>query len=98
MTMVGVANLSEMAMTAAIWLIVGTLIGGIHFLTLRWTADAVAHGRSIAAVLAVQLVRLLLVGVAMVIIVQSFGALALVSAAAGILAARSIVLRAGAAS
>jgi F1F0 ATPase subunit 2 len=77
------------------WLMVGALIGTFHFLTLRWNVRMLAGDRPLPLALATQLVRLALVAGALAVIAGYFGALPLLAAAAGILTARSAILRFG---
>jgi hypothetical protein len=93
MIMIGGEHLTANAFQAVAWLFLGLLLGGFHFLTLRWTADAIARGRRLSAAVALHVSRVVLVGVVMFVIARYFGALSLLSAAAGLVAARSMVLR-----
>ena len=81
---------------AAGWLSAGMVFGACHFLTLRWNVGMLAAGRSLLPVMAVQLGRFAAIGIALAVIVIHFGALALLAATAGILAARTVVTRFGA--
>lgn len=76
-----------------VWLVAGTVIGAVHFLSLRWNVRRFAAGRSLLPVVIVQLGRFVAIGVVLAIIARSFGALALLAAALGILAARTVIVR-----
>jgi F1F0 ATPase subunit 2 len=80
---------------AGAWLAAGALIGVFHFMTLRWNVQMFAVGGSLVLASLSQLVRFALVACLLVVIARQFGALPLLAAAAGILAARSVVLRLG---
>ena len=80
---------------AGAWLGIGTLIGAFHFLTLRWNVRNFEFGRSILLAFAIQLVRFALIAVVLGVIASQFGALPLLIAAAGILAARLAIMRFG---
>jgi F1F0 ATPase subunit 2 len=80
---------------AGAWLAVGALIGVFHFMTLRWNVQMFALGGSLLLASLSQLVRFALVACLLAIIASQFGALQLLAATAGILAARSPVLRLG---
>jgi len=80
---------------ASAWLAVGALIGAFHFMTLRWNVHMFAFGESPLLASLSQLVRFALVACLLAVIAGQFGALPLLAAAAGILAARSAVLRLG---
>jgi F1F0 ATPase subunit 2 len=77
------------------WLCVGTLIGALHFLTLRWNVRILAVDQSLALAAVMQLVRLAIMAGGLAIIAIEFGALPLVVASAGVLVARTAVLRSG---
>jgi len=78
---------------AAAWLAAGAVIGSIHFFGLRWNVRMVAAGRSLLPPAAVQLGRFAVMGVALAVIARLFGALPLIAATAGILAARALIVR-----
>jgi len=80
---------------AGSWLTVGACIGAVHFFTLRWNVRMLANGQSIPVGLATQLVRFALIAGALAAIAVHFGAWPLLVATAGILAARTMVLRLG---
>jgi F1F0 ATPase subunit 2 len=73
----------------------GALIGAFHFLTLRWNVRMLATGQSLPLALALQLVRLAVIAGALAVIAVHFGALPLLVAAAGVLAARTVIVRIG---
>ena len=81
---------------AGFWLAAGAVIGGVFFLTLRWNVRMLAAGRAALPVIAVQLTRLAAIGVALTAIAVYFGALPLLAAGAGILLARTAMVRWGA--
>jgi hypothetical protein len=76
------------------WLALGGVIGTLHFLTLRTSARLLAAGPSLAAGLALHLIRFPVTAGALILIVRH-GALPLIAAMLGILAARTAVLRLG---
>jgi len=80
---------------AGAWLIVGALIGAFHFLTLRWNVRMLPPGRPLPLVLAIALVRFALIAGALGVVAGRFGALPLIVATGGILAARTAVFRFG---
>jgi F1F0 ATPase subunit 2 len=80
-----------LAVQFAVWLGCGLLIGAGHFLTLRWNVSSLALGRAPPVAAIVQVGRFaLLVGV-LAAIADCRGALPLVSAVGGILAARTVI-------
>jgi F1F0 ATPase subunit 2 len=81
--------------SAGAWLVVGALIGALHFLTLRWNVAMLALDRPLPLVLAIALVRVALIAGALGVVAGRFGALPLIVATAGILAARTAVIRLG---
>ena len=80
---------------ASVWLTIGAAIGAFHFLTLRWNVRAFAGGQLLVLTFAAQLVRFALIAVVLGVIASHFGALPLLIAAAGILAARPAIVRFG---
>jgi F1F0 ATPase subunit 2 len=78
---------------AAGWLAAGAAIGAIHFTSLRWNVRMLAAGRSPLPAVAVQLARFAAFGVALAAIASYSGALPLLAATAGILAARTLIIR-----
>ncbi len=89
-------DLLALILLAGAWFVLGALIGALHFLTLRWNARLFASGQSLRLALGTQLVRFALVAGALAVIAIHFGALPLLIAAAGILAARTAVVQSGA--
>jgi len=81
----------SVALTSCLMLALGVLLGVVHFATLRRIADQFAEGRVLAAA-ALQLGRLVLLGVALFIAAR-LGVWPLLSCAAGMLVGRRIVLR-----
>lgn len=88
-------DLIPYAISAGAWLTVGALIGASHFLALRWNVRMLAVGRSLSLALTAQLVRFAFLAGVLTIIAGHFGAFPLLAASAGILAARTTVLRFG---
>lgn len=84
-----------LAVRAGAWLAGGALIGTFHFLTLRWNVKMLALGRARPLAIALQLGRLALLAGVLAVIAIRFGALPLLLATAGILAARTTVVRMG---
>ena len=83
------------ALNAGAWLVVGTLLGALYFLTLRWNVQTFMVGKSLPAALFIQLVRFSVLAGGLVIISKQFGALPLLVATAGIVAARTAIVRFG---
>lgn len=75
------------------WLAAGIVIGAVHFLSLRWNVQMLTAGRSLLPVVAVQLGRFAGMALVLALITRTFGALPLLAAALGILAARTIIVR-----
>jgi len=78
---------------AAAWLAAGAGLGTVHFLSLRWNLRMLAAGRALLAVAAVQLTRFVTVGILLAAITIYFGALPLLAATLGLLAARTVIVR-----
>jgi hypothetical protein len=74
------------------WLVAGVLVGALHFLTLRAATGMLVTGSSLVAALALHLIRFAMTAGALALIALH-GALPLLVAALGILAARTAVLR-----
>lgn len=85
--------MTTFALSTVAWLAVGGLIGALHFFTLHWNVALLAAGRAPALALGLQLLRLALVGAALAGVAIEGGALPLLLAAAGILAARAVAVR-----
>jgi len=83
------------AIKAAAWIAVGAFIGAFHFLTLRWNVRMLTIGQSFRSALAAQLARFAVAAGALAVVARYSGALPLLAATAGILAARTAVLRIG---
>jgi N-ATPase, AtpR subunit len=81
---------------ASAWLPVGMAIGAFQFITLRWVVGMLAAGRSTFVPFGTQLARLVLIAAALAIITRLAGALPLLGTTAGILIARTAMLRSGA--
>jgi F1F0 ATPase subunit 2 len=75
------------------WLALGALIGGVHFISLGWNVRLLASGRPLALGLAVQLLRFVLTGAALAMLAIEAGAVPLLLAGAGIVAARIVAVR-----
>lgn len=86
----GLSFAQSPAVPALAALAAGVAVGFIHFRTLRRTADAFVGGRA-ARALALQLVRLALIG-GFLFAAARAGALPLLAAAAGVLAGRALVM------
>ncbi len=76
-----------------VWLTAGVPIGAIHFLTLQWNAHLFVSGRRLLLPLAIQLVRLGLIGASLTAVGRIFGALPLLLTTAGILVTRTALVR-----
>jgi len=83
---------------AGTWLTVGALIGAFHFLTLRWNVGMLATGQAWLLPTVVQLARFALLAGLLAVITIHFGALPLLLVTAGMLTARTAILRRGASS
>jgi F1F0 ATPase subunit 2 len=75
------------------WLAAGTVIGAVHFLSLRWNVRMLTAGRSLLPIVAIQLGRFAVLAMVLALITRTFGALPLLAAALGILAARTVIIR-----
>lgn len=78
------------------WLVAGTAIGALYFLTLRGNAAMFAAGRSPVLALAMQIARFMGIAGVLAVVAIHFGALPLLVATVGILAARTVIIRWGA--
>jgi N-ATPase, AtpR subunit len=78
------------------WLAAGIVIGGFYFLTLRWNVRMVVAGGSLLPAIVVQLGRFAAIGIVLAFIAGYFGALPLLAATVGVLAARTVFTRLGA--
>jgi N-ATPase, AtpR subunit len=83
------------ALRAGAWLGGGALIGACYFLMLRRSARMLVLGRAWLLAMALQLGRISLLAGMLAVIASRFGALPLVFATAGILAARTAAVRRG---
>lgn len=83
------------AMQIVLWLAAGVAVGVLHFLSLRWSVRLFIEGRA-ARSLAIQGLRLAVLGGGLFAVVVWFGALPLLAATAGLLLARTAVIRLGA--
>jgi hypothetical protein len=93
MTSVHLSQLGWLALLAAAWVGAGLLIGGLHFLTLRWNVRMFVLGRRRLRVVALQLVRAVFLGGLLAMIAIRCGAWPLLLATGGILAARTAAFR-----
>ena len=84
---------SHAALEVAAGLVVGLAIGTVYFGMLWHSVQALVDSGSIPRVVALQLVRVGLVGAVLVPVAIYGGALPLIAATAGIVAAREFVLR-----
>jgi hypothetical protein len=82
---------SFLAVQVAVWLGGGLLIGTGHFLALRWNVSSLALGRAPLVAAIVQVGRLALLVGLLAAIADCCGALPLVSAVGGIVAARTMI-------
>ena len=89
------ADSAGLMLQAGVWLICGVLLGAGYFLMLRWNVTLLALGRAPLAALLLQFARLVVLGAALAVIVSRFGAMPLLLATAGILAARMAAIRMG---
>ncbi len=89
-------DLTTSLLWAGAWLPVGLAIGAFQFMTLRWVVGMFAAGRSALVPVGAQLARLVLIAAALAIITRLVGALPVLSTTAGILIARTAMLRGGA--
>jgi F1F0 ATPase subunit 2 len=75
------------------WFVAGTVLGGLHMATLRWSIGLFTSGRSAWLAFAVQLLRLAVVGGALAAVTLRSGAVPLLAMAAGLLVVRTIMVR-----
>ena len=83
------------AVIVGAWLVAGATVGALFFLTLRWNVRMFAAGRSPVLALGLQLARFAAIAGMLAFVALHFGALPLLVATAGILAARTVILRWG---
>ena len=90
-------DLIASALAGGAWLAAGAAVGALYFLTLHWNVRMFAAGRSLvlALALALQLARFTAIAGVLAVLAVHFGALPLLVATAGILAARTVILRWG---
>ena len=84
---------SHAALEIGAGLVLGLVIGTVYFGMLWQSVQTLVNSGSILRVVALQLVRVGLVGAVLVPVAIYGGALPLITAAAGIVAARELVLR-----
>lgn len=82
-------------LAAGAWLVAGAAIGTLYFLTLRWNAAMFAAGRSPVLAMAMQIARFAAIAAMLAVIAAHFGALPLLVATAGVLLARTVIVRRG---
>jgi len=75
------------------WLAAGAAIGTIHFFSLRWNLSRLVAGRSLLPIVVIQFARFAAVGMLLAAIIIYFGALPLLAATLGLLAARTLIVR-----
>jgi F1F0 ATPase subunit 2 len=75
------------------WVAVGTVVGTVHFLGLRWNVRMLTAGRSLLPIMAIQLGRFAAMAVVLALITHTYGGVPLLAAALGILAARTVIVR-----
>jgi F1F0 ATPase subunit 2 len=85
--------LATLVLQAGAWLAAGVLLGGFHFLTLRWNVRMFASDPSPLLPLGIQVMRFALVAAVLAVVARYFGALPLLVMTAGILVARTAVIR-----
>lgn len=76
---------------AAGWLLGGTLLGLLHFVSLRWNVRCLFGGQPLLS-LGLQLLRLILTGGALALVAKLCGAMPLLSGTLGLMTARTGVL------
>jgi F1F0 ATPase subunit 2 len=82
-----------LALQAGAWLAVGTLVGAFQFLTLRWAVGMLTAGQARLLSISTQFGRFaILIGV-LAVLAGRFGATPLLLASAGIVAARTAIVR-----
>jgi hypothetical protein len=89
-------DLAFAILTAGSWLSIGIVISVFYFLTLRRNVRMLTAGRPLLPTMAIQLGRFAAVSIVLSIIAGYFGALPLLATTAGILAARTAIIRFGA--
>jgi hypothetical protein len=86
-------DLFSYVISAGTWLTLGALIGALHFLTLRWNVWMLTADWPLPLASAIQLARFTITAGLFAVVAVHFGAFPLVVATAGVLAARTAVLR-----
>ncbi|WP_158258684.1 N-ATPase subunit AtpR [Rhodopila globiformis] len=74
------------------WLAAGLAAGTLHFALLRWNAALYGRAGGIGGAVALQLLRLAVLG-GVLAVIATYGALPLLLAALGVVAARPVVVR-----
>lgn len=77
---------------AAGWFAAGSLLGLLHYASLRWNVRFLLSGRPFSS-LALQLLRFAATGGVLVLVTRLFGAMPLLAGTFGLMAARNGILR-----
>ncbi len=89
-------DLMPLLLAGGAWLAAGAAIGALYFLALRWNVQIFATGRSVFLAVAIQFARFAAMAGLLTLVAMQFGALPLLAATAGILVARTVLVRWGA--
>jgi N-ATPase, AtpR subunit len=89
------SDMLKLVVDASTWLAAGSVAGAFFYLTLRRSAQMLASRSSVGMVLALHLLRFTLIAGLLGSIARYYGAVPLLVATFGILAARTAVLRVG---
>jgi F1F0 ATPase subunit 2 len=73
------------------WFFAGTLLGLLHFVSLRWNVRCILRGQPLFS-LGLQLFRFAVTGGALMLVARLFGAMPLLAGVTGLMAARTGVL------
>ncbi len=73
------------------WFLAGTLLGSLHFVSLRWNVRCILRGQPLFS-LGLQLLRFTVTGGALVLVTRLFGAMPLLAGVLGLMAARTCAL------
>jgi F1F0 ATPase subunit 2 len=93
----GLSDLPGPVLRGAAWFVAGMLVGGCHFLSLRWNTRMMVSNRWTRLAIGVHLIRFAAIVALLAAITLSVGAFALLVTTLGLIVARNIILRAGAA-
>jgi F1F0 ATPase subunit 2 len=88
-------QLSSVLVSACAWLAIGVATGTLYTLTLRWNVRAFLMERSLWLACGAQLLRFMLIAVALASIAKSHGALPLLATTLGMQLARTAIARSG---